>query len=316
MSGISSSLLAPSTGAISAAASSNILTLALTTADGSTPSAGAPVTLNFRNVTAATGSLSQVIVTAATTLAVPDTATLGTSNSVPFRLWVVAFNDAGTVRLGIINCSNSTSIYPLAGWGIASSTTISTGADSAQVFYSDSGVTSKAYIVLGYVTYESGLATAGTYASAPTRVQVFTADVPLPGRTVQTVLTTYSTETGPSISSTYADTGSTATITPTSTANKVLVRAAVGGVYKDTANQAVNIQLLRTATQIGLSVSGTNGATTAHGIGSVTFTVLDAPASASAITYKTQYAAAGNTANAYVQQGNSMSYIELVEMMQ
>lgn len=304
-----------STGAfgLSATAAANALTVALTAADGSTPSAAAPVVLRFRSATAGTGTITDVTVTASTTVVVPDTATLGTTNSVPFKAWIVAFNDAGTVRLGIINCANSTSVYPLSGWGIASSTTIGTGADSAQVFYSDAGVTSKAYMVLGYVTYESGLATAGTYASAPTRVQVYGPDVPLPGRTVQIVSANYSTQAA-STSSSYADTGLTATITPTSAAHRVLVRANVAGVYKDTANQAVNIQLLRGATQIGLSVAGANGATTANGVGSVVFEVWDAPGVATATTYKAQFAASGNTANVYVQQASSQSSEVLTEV--
>ncbi len=299
---------------LAASAASNILTVALTTKAGATPSSSDPVRLEFRNATAATGDVTAVTVIAATTVVVPDTATLGTSNDTPFNAWIVAFNDGGTVRLGIINCANATSIYPLAAWGLASSTTIGTGADSAQVFYTDAGVTSKAYIVLGYVSYQSGLATAGTYASAPTRAQVYTPDVPLPGRTIQTVLTTYSTF-AQSTSSTYADTGSTATITPTSAANKVMVRAGVGGVYKDTADQRVDIQLLRASTQIGYQAAGATGSTATNGVGSVYFGVMDAPATASAVTYKTQFAASGNTASVYVQQAGSQSSIELTEVM-
>ena len=299
---------------ITASVAANALTIALTTNAGTTPSAADSVDLFFRNVTAATGTRASVSVTAATTLVVPDTATLGTSNSVAFRAWIVAFNDASTVRIGIINCSNATSVYPLAGWGIASSTTISTSADSAQVFYTDSGVTSVAYVVLGYVTYESGLATAGTYASAPTRVQPFTTDTPLPNTIIQTVAANYATQTSSS-SSTYADTGLTATIVMTSAANKVLVRANVAGSYKDAADTELGLTLLRGATQIGYSESGENAATMAHGWGSVMIEVLDALASVASTIYKVTFASTQNAGNVYVQQGSSQSSVVLQEIM-
>jgi len=298
---------------LSASVATNILTVALTTASGSTPSASTPVSLSFRNVTAATGDMTTISVTAASTIAVPDTATLGTSNSVAFRAWIVAFNDAGTVRLGIINCAAALSIYPLSGFGIASATNISTGSDSAQVFYTGSTVTSKAYTVLGYVTYESGLATAGTYASAPTRVQVYTADVSLPCRPVQTVAATTTTQTA-STSATYADTTLTATITPTSAANRVFVQSNNVGLYKDTPALAVGIKLFRGATQIAYSHTLNSGAMYATS-GGIAFNILDPPNSAAAIIYKTQLAAESGVGTVYTQEGSGNSTIVLTELM-
>jgi hypothetical protein len=298
---------------LSASVATNILTVALTTAAGSTPSASTPVALSFRNVTAATGDMTTISVTAASTIAVPDTATLGTSNSVAFRAWIVAFNDAGTVRLGIINCAAALSIYPLSGFGIASATSISTGSDSAQVFYTGSTVTSKAYTVLGYVTYESGLATAGTYASAPTRVQVYTADVSLPCRPVQTVAATTTTQTA-STSATYADTTLTATITPTSAANRVFVQSNNAGLYKDTSALAIGIKLFRGATEIAYAHTLNSGAVFATS-GGIAFNVLDPPNSAAAIIYKTQFAAEAGVGTVYVQEGTGRSTIVLTELM-
>jgi len=300
---------------LSASVAGNALTVALVSNSGGTPSATDPVDLWFRNVTAATGTPTKVQVTAAATVVVPDTATLGTSNNVAFRAWIVAFNDAGTVRLGIINCANSTSLYPLGAWGIASSTTIGTGADSAQVFYTDTGVTSKAYVVLGYVTYESGLATAGTYASAPTRAQVYTADVPLPGRPIQTVMGTHSTEANSS-SSAYADSGLTASITPTSAANRVKVDVHQNGCGKVN-DTGLNLKLVRASTDLAvLSVQGGNTSTAARNyFGAVSASYLDAPATSSAVAYKTQYASAGNIATASVQLSSAVSTIVLTELM-
>lgn len=301
---------------VAASVAGNALTVALTTKSGATPSASAPVALDFRNATVATGDVTTISVTAAETVVVPDTATLGTSNNVPFNAWIVAFNDAGTVRLGIINCASATGIYPLAAWGIASSTTIGTGADSAQVFYSDAGVTAKAYVVLGYVSYQAGLATAGTYASAPTWAQVYTADVPLPGRTVQAQYGSTSTSTSSS-SSTYADSTLTATITPTSAANRVKVDVHQAGCGKDTGNSGINLKLVRASTDIailGIQVGNTN-ANDRNYVGAISASVLDAPGSASAVAYKTQLASAANIADVTVQISSAVSTMVLTEVM-
>ncbi len=185
-------------GSIAASVAGNALTIAVKTKDGSAnPSAGSPVTVRFRNVTASNGSVSELSLTAASSLVVSSGSTLGTVNNVPFRFWVVGFNDAGTFRLGIINCvataagagtgRNITDLYQLKAWGIASSSAEggAGAADSALTFYTGVAVASKAFIVLGYVTYEAGLAAAGTYASAPTRVQTFQYGMPLPGDVLQ-----------------------------------------------------------------------------------------------------------------------------------
>lgn len=175
---------------------SNTMTAAIKTSAGSDPSAANPVTIAFRNVTATTGSLTTISLTAATSITINNTATLGTIDSVAFRIWAVAFNDGGTVRLGVINCVTTTAnsgsgrdvsaVFGLRPWGIASSTQEGDGSDSASVFYTDSAaVSSKAYAVLGYATWESGLSSAGVWDSAPTRQELYALGVPLPGQAVQ-----------------------------------------------------------------------------------------------------------------------------------
>jgi hypothetical protein len=130
--------------------------------------------------------------TTATSVTASSGSTLGTINSTAFRLWCVAFDDDGAVRLGLINCLSGTApslnIYPLAGWSIASSTAEggAGAADSAAVFYTGTAVAEKAYATLGYATWEAGLVAAGTWSAGPTRKQMFGMGVPLPGQTVQT----------------------------------------------------------------------------------------------------------------------------------
>lgn len=171
--------------AFSVAASA--LTIAVKTKAGTDPSTTDKAIVPFRNVTAATGDYTSVALTAATSLVLSSGSTLGTANDIAFRLWIVAFNDGGTLRLGAINCLSGTSIYPLSGWGIASATAEggAGASDSAQVFYAGATVTSKAYTVLGYATWETGLAAAGTWSAGPTRAQLFEHGVPLPGHVIQ-----------------------------------------------------------------------------------------------------------------------------------
>lgn len=169
--------------------SGNVLTVAVKHSGGVDPAAATPVYVDFRSATAATGTITRRTLTAATSISINDTATLGTSNSTAFRLWAVLFDDGGTVRLGVINCLSGTNIYPLAAWGIASSTAEDNASDSAHVFYTGTAVSSKAYAVAGYATWESGLATAGTWSAGPTRAQLFGPGVPLPGQVIQEQIT-------------------------------------------------------------------------------------------------------------------------------
>lgn len=164
---------------LDASVSGNALTIALKGANGSDPSATNPVLVPFRNATATTGTPEWLSVTAATSVTVSSGSTLGAANNTAFRIWIVGFNDGGTFRLGVINPASSTE---LSAANLVSSTAEggAGAADSAGVFYSGTAVTSKAYCILGYVEYGSGLATAGTYASAPTTEQVFGPGVPLP----------------------------------------------------------------------------------------------------------------------------------------
>lgn len=173
---------------IACSVGSSELTVALKGADGNDPSSSNTVILPFRSATAGTGTITARSVTAATSIVINSTATLGTTNSTAFSLWVVAFDDGGTIRLGVINCLSGTSIYPLQQQGIASSTTEDNSSDSAHAFYTGTGVTLKPYIVLGRLIWNSGLATAGTWNAAPDVIVNMAPGVKLPGNTVQVVI--------------------------------------------------------------------------------------------------------------------------------
>jgi hypothetical protein len=137
------------------------------------------------------------------------------------------------------------------------------------------------------------------------------------GSVLQVVTATYSTQLISS-TATYADTGLTVTITPSSASNKILVMVQQGGVLKNTsdANAACNLRLLRSSTElIAFTEIGKNGFNSYNIIGNVPITYLDSPSSTSATTYKTQYASYnGYTSGAYVQYQSNPSTITVMEI--
>ena len=174
-------------GTLSVTVAANAITIAVKTLAGADPSASDPVYVVFRNVTATTGNYVVRTLTAALTMTVSSGSTMGFASGIAGRIWIVAFDDAGTVRLGAINCRSTGNIYPLGGVQIASSTAEggAGAADSAHVFYTGTAVTSKAYTILGYGTWDTGPATAGTWATSPTQVQLLNMNVTLPGKEIQ-----------------------------------------------------------------------------------------------------------------------------------
>lgn len=189
-------------GTLAATVAANALTVAIKSLAGTDPSATDPVYVLFRDVT--TGAYAVLTITAATSVVISDGSTLGTVNSIPFRLWIVGFNDSGTFRLGVINCTTSTAIYPLSE-GIPASSTAEGGAgaaDSAGVFYTGSAVATKVFSILGYADFDTGQTTAGTWALNPTRTVLYGRGTKLPGDVVQEVL----------LASGEVDTGTTAVV--------------------------------------------------------------------------------------------------------
>ena len=135
------------------------------------------------------------------------------------------------------------------------------------------------------------------------------------GAVLQVVSATYSTQVSTS-SSTYADTGLTATITPTSSTSKILVIVSQSNVAKDTTNTGANIRLLRGASALTTAaiIAAYDNTSGANNVGSVSLNYLDSPATTSATTYKTQVASNMGSGTCYVQTNGSTSYITLMEI--
>lgn len=270
-------------GTLVASVATNNLTLAIKTLAGTDPSATDPVVIAFRNTNPALGDYSLFRLTSATSLTITNGSTLGVStNLTPFRGWIVGFNDAGTLRLGVINClstsanagagRNADSIYPLAQFATASSTAEGGlgGADSAQVFYTNTAVTNKSFTVLGNFSYETGLVVAGSYASVPDRLGLFRAGNPLPGALIQdasnlvTTVATGSTaipddDTIPQI--TEGDQYMSQAITPVSAANILEIQHEADYAHSGTAGH-VDVALFQDATANALATAraGRDGA--------------------------------------------------------
>lgn len=173
---------------MAATVAANALTLAIKDAAGSDPSSTSPVLIPFRSSTASTGTVTWLALTTGYSITISSGSTMGFASTTPGRLWLVGFNDGGTFRLGLVNCFTTTGIYPLAEYNLLSSTAEggAGGADSAGVIYTGTAVSSKAFRVLGYCEYVSGLATAGTWNAAPDIIQVAGPGTKMPGTPVQT----------------------------------------------------------------------------------------------------------------------------------
>jgi len=117
-----------------------------------------------------------------------------------------------------------------------------------------------------------------------------------------------------SSSSTYAATGLTATITPSSDTSKVLVLVNQNGLRKQQ-NTSISLQLNRGVTTIStFAYAAYTNSTSDNDVGGTSVSILDAPATASAVTYSTTFNSTSNAAITNVQLGPVMSTIILMEI--
>jgi hypothetical protein len=170
------------------------------------------------------------------------------------------------------------------------------------------------YLVDGSVT-AAKLASGAALSNLGT-AQLADANMPA-GSVLQVVNATYSTETANS-TSTYADTGLTASITPSSSSSKILVLVSQAGVGKsndDSAN-GCTVNLLRSSTQlIEFVIGGGRTVSATYNLGlNATACYLDNPSTTSSTTYKTQFKNFTNAAAVYVQGNNATSTLTLMEI--
>ena len=134
------------------------------------------------------------------------------------------------------------------------------------------------------------------------------------GGVVQTVYGFTNSEVTSS-SSTYSDTGLTATITPTSSSNKVLIMANIATTLKQNATY-FKVRVMRGSTEIAKIDDGTgytNNSNFSTG-GSISCHILDIPATNSATTYKLQFLSTSNGDVVKIQTNSATSTIVLQEV--
>ena len=125
-----------------------------------------------------------------------------------------------------------------------------------------------------------------------------------------------------SSSSTLADTGLTAAITPANSANKILVIVTQGGLRKMTGNTMGKTVLMRDINgagfsqldDIGANEWGYTASTDRIHLACLASTFLDSPSATTSCTYKTQFSSVSNIASVSVQDGSGRSSITLMEL--
>ena len=112
-------------------------------------------------------------------------------------------------------------------------------------------------------------------------------------------------------SSSYVDTGLTASITCSATSSKVLVLVAQQTAATATSIPALYLKLLRDSTSLGEATMVQNGGSSLYT--TTSFVKLDSPSSTSALTYKTQFKE-GSNGTAYVAADGYQDNIVLIEI--
>jgi len=150
---------------------------------------------------------------------------------------------------------------------------------------------------------------------------ILTTTSPKAGNVIQVVQATYSTEVNIS-STSYVDSGLSASITPSSSSSKILVIASMSGdVYRQSNNVVLTYQnIVRGSTTVTEKYAYFSGAVSADSfivnLANTTLNYLDSPATTSSTTYKVQakLSATANNATVRYQTQGGTSVIILMEI--
>ena len=142
------------------------------------------------------------------------------------------------------------------------------------------------------------------------------AGVHIPGHVIQTVHANSSVTRVTTSSTTYINTGLTATITPTSTTSKILVVVQHTGLAASAGNCYLNLMLADGSGTELLSLETQAGYMPSHAaersIGGTGSSYLHSPSTTSAITYKTMFKLSGTTSgNVFVEKQAGITLMEI-----
>lgn len=142
---------------------------------------------------------------------------------------------------------------------------------------------------------------------------MLTTGSPQSGGVIQVVNATFSTEVS-STSSTFSDTGLSASITPKFSTSTILVIANIQGAKNGATG--LDLRVLRGVTSIVQFAknAGYTGASDYNIIGSVSCGYLDSPATTSSTTYKIQMASSANASLARINDNTQTSTLTLMEI--
>lgn len=156
---------------LSAAVAANALTITMKDGLGNNLSSTNVARFSFRNTTLTSGLNASVSVGGNLSITIPSGATLGQTSAVNQYVWVYALNDSGTVDI----CVSGVGVF--FNFDTNSATLISAGATSGTTLYCSLTHTgAKPTQVIGRLLVNE--ATAGTWASAPTRISLLPALTP------------------------------------------------------------------------------------------------------------------------------------------
>lgn len=119
-----------------------------------------------------------------------------------------------------------------------------------------------------------------------------------------------------SSSSTYSDTGISATITPSFSTSKILIIVNVTGCKKEANNTYLALKLLRNSTSLldFEREGGYNNSTSLQEFGGTGCSYLDSPSTTSSTTYKIQMASVTNQVQVSINNSSGYSSITLMEI--
>jgi hypothetical protein len=159
------------------------------------------------------------------------------------------------------------------------------------------------YINDGAVT-KAKMAASGAWAPAGTVVQVVSA--------------TFGSATS-STSTTFIDTGLTVSITPNFSSSRILVLAQINGCYSSGFDSALNTRLVRNSTTItnidAIASYHTTGVTEV-GVGGVSISFLDSPATTSATIYKVQMCRGGGSGTVFIGASSGNTSVSSITVME